>query len=101
MLAQSALLPYLKYPGCKRQGQAGDGFVGYSGAFGWGDQVRLAQLLAQHPGPVLVSNAATYRIVRLYRDLGFEVMELGVRRSISCKGDRPFAKEIFAFKEAV
>ncbi|QKD83537.1 hypothetical protein HPC62_16210 [Thermoleptolyngbya sichuanensis A183] len=85
--------------GVEHQGQAGDGFVGYSGAFGWGDQVRLARHLAQHPGPVLVSNAATHRIVQLYRDLGFEVMELGVRRSISCKGDRPMASEIFAFKE--
>lgn len=85
--------------GVEHQGQAGDGFVGYSGAFGWGDQVRLALHLVRHPGPVLVSNAATYRIMRLYQDLGFQVDLVRVRRSISCKGDRPLAKEIFAFKE--
>ncbi|MFQ3618471.1 MAG: Dam family site-specific DNA-(adenine-N6)-methyltransferase [Cyanobacteriota bacterium] len=85
--------------GIEHQGGSGHGFVGYSGAFGWGDQVRLAQYLAQHSGPALVSNAATHRVVQLYQDLGFEVTELGVRRSISCKGDRPLVQEIFAFKE--
>lgn len=84
--------------GIEHQGQAGDGFVGYSGAFGWGEQVRLARHLAQHPGPVLVSNAATRRVVQLYGDLGFSVEEVLVRRSISRTGDRPMAREIFAFK---
>jgi DNA adenine methylase len=41
--------------------------------FRWSDQVRAARWLARHPGPVVVSNAATARIVALYQDLGFTV----------------------------
>src|SRR6202453_3324105 len=39
--------------------------------FGWSDQVRLANWLAHHTGPVVLSNQATERIQELYRDLGF------------------------------
>jgi len=39
--------------------------------FGWDEQVRLAEFLARHRGPVLLSNQATARILRLYRRLGF------------------------------
>ena len=47
-------------------------FTTYSaGGFGWDDQVRTAELLAGHRGPVLLSNQATRRIVNLYRRLGF------------------------------
>ena len=41
-----------------------DGFPQYSeGGFGWDDQVRLAEWLVRHPGPVLLSNKATGRIM--------------------------------------
>jgi DNA adenine methylase len=41
-------------------------FTTYSaGGFSWGDQVRTAELLAAHPGPVVMSNQATKRVVRL------------------------------------
>lgn len=85
--------------GAEDQGETGNGFVGYSGAFGWDQQVDLAVRLAQHPGPCLVSNAATPRIQELYYGLGFQSVLLNVRRSISANGDRPMAQEIFAFKE--
>lgn len=43
-------------------------FTSYSKEdFGWDDQVRLAKWLAQHQGPVILSNQATDRIVELYR----------------------------------
>ncbi len=57
-------------------------------AFGWGEQVRLAEWLARHPGPVVLSNQATERIVRLYRDLDFRLTFLEAPRRISCTGDR-------------
>src|SRR6266851_1541038 len=56
--------------------------------FGWAQQVRLAEWLAAHRGPVAVSNQATERIVRLYEGLGFEVERVSAPRRISCTGDR-------------
>jgi|SRR5579883_3093374 len=66
--------------------------------FGWGDQVRLAEWLAAHPGPVVLSNQATERIQRLYRRLGFTLQFLSAPRKISCTGDRTPAPEVLATK---
>jgi DNA adenine methylase len=66
--------------------------------FGWAQQVRLAEWLAAHRGPVAVSNQATERIVRLYEGLGFEVDRVSAPRRISCTGDRTPAVEILALK---
>jgi DNA adenine methylase len=66
--------------------------------FSWEDQVRLAQWLADHPGPVILSNQATNRIVRLYTDLGFSITYLYAPRMINCTGDRSRAKEVLAVK---
>lgn len=75
-------------------------FTTYSaGGFSWEDQQRTAELLAQHPGPVAISNQATPRIVELYRDLGFELSYLAGPRRISCTGDRTAAREVLAIKE--
>jgi DNA adenine methylase len=63
--------------------------------FGWNDQVRLAHLLACHPGPVVLSNQATKRILELYRGLGFHLEVLEAPRRISCKQRRP-AREVLA-----
>jgi DNA adenine methylase len=72
-------------------------FTQYSrGGFAWDDQVRLAEWLARHPGPVVASNQATSRIVHLYRDLGFELQFFDAPRMINCTGDRTAAKEILA-----
>ena len=74
-------------------------FTEYSqGGFTWDDQVRLAQWLAKHPGPVVASNQATKRIVELYRGLGFQLTLLDGPRRISCTGDRTPAKEILAVR---
>jgi DNA adenine methylase len=66
--------------------------------FKWEDQCRLAEWLSQHPGPVIASNQATDRIIKLYKDYGFEIFIVEAPRSISCTGDRSAAKEVLAFK---
>jgi DNA adenine methylase len=72
-------------------------FTAYSrGGFGWNDQVRAAEWLASHPGPVVLSNQATSRIVDLYRALGFDLRFLKGPRHISCTGDRTPALEVLA-----
>ncbi len=65
--------------------------------FGWDDQVRLAQLLAHHPGPVVLSNQATERIIELYSDLGFALEFCDAPRRISCKTRIP-ATEVVAMR---
>lgn len=65
-------------------------------AFTWRDQERTAELLARHPGPVVLVNQATDRIERLYRELGFDLTFLQAPRRISCTGDRRPAREVMA-----
>jgi DNA adenine methylase len=74
-------------------------FTQYSkDAFGWADQVRTAQWLAQHPGPVVLSNQATPRICELYRSFGYRLRFLQAPRTISCTGDRTPATEVVALR---
>jgi DNA adenine methylase len=70
-----------------------------SGGFSWDDQERAARFLAQHDGPVVISNQATTRIVELYERLGFELTYLPGPRRISCTGDRTAAREVLAVKK--
>lgn len=75
------------------------GFAQYwKDGFAWHDQVRLAERLAKHPGPVVLSNKKTTRIVELYGALGFSLNDVKGPRSISCNGDRKPNKEILATK---
>jgi DNA adenine methylase len=72
-------------------------FTQYSkGGFGWAEQQRAAEWLSKHPGPVVLSNQWTDRIVELYKSLGFNVSPLQAPRLISCTGDRTPAKEVLA-----
>jgi DNA adenine methylase len=74
-------------------------FRQYSAAgFSWEEQVRAAQWLARHPGPVVLSNQATDRIVELYKSLGFTLKFLQAPRMISCTGDRTPAREVLAVR---
>lgn len=68
--------------------------------FPWEDQVRLAKWLVGHPGPVVLSNQATARVVELYGDLGFELQFLDGPRRISCDGNRAPAHEVLAYRNA-
>ncbi|MGM0653306.1 MAG: DNA adenine methylase [Bacillota bacterium] len=72
-------------------------FTSYSkGGFSWEDQVRLVRWLVKHPGPVVLSNQATERILKLYGEYGFKIRYFDAPRRISCNGDRTPAKEVLA-----
>jgi DNA adenine methylase len=74
-------------------------FTHYSkGGFGWEEQVRAADWLSKHRGPVVLSNQATARIVKLYRALKFNLTFLDAPRRISCTGDRSPAAEVLAVR---
>ncbi|MEP7288054.1 MAG: Dam family site-specific DNA-(adenine-N6)-methyltransferase [Chloroflexota bacterium] len=74
-------------------------FVSYSKeGFSWEQQVKLAEWLVEHPGPVVLSNQATDRIVALYKKLGFQLVFLMSPRRISCTGDRTPALEVLAIR---
>lgn len=74
-------------------------FTQYSkGGFGWDEQMRTAEWLSHHRGPVVLSNQATPRVVRLYKKLGYRLIKLNAPRRISCTGDRSAAKEVLAIR---
>lgn len=66
------------------------------GGFSWDEQIRAAEWLARHKGPVVLSNQATPRVVALYRKLGYALRFLHAPRRISCTGDRTPAREVLA-----
>ena len=66
--------------------------------FGWEEQVKTAEWLSKHMGPVVLSNQATKRILRLYADLGYHLIKLNAPRRISCTGDRTPAPEVLAIR---
>src|SRR5262249_39449173 len=66
------------------------------GGFSWEDQIRSAEWLASHRGPVVLVNQATDRIVSLYTRLGYRLAFLSGPRRISCTGDRTPAREVLA-----
>ena len=72
-------------------------FTHYSkGGFDWYAQIRVAEWLAGHPGPVILTNQATERVVTLYTRLGFTLSYLQAPRMISCSGERRPAREVLA-----
>jgi DNA adenine methylase len=74
-------------------------FVSYSKeGFTWQDQVRLAEWLASHSGPVILSNQATERVIELYESMGFALELLQSPRRINSTGDRTPASEVLATK---
>jgi DNA adenine methylase len=66
--------------------------------FSWDDQVRTAAWLADHRGPVVLSNQATPRVIKLYCKLGYKLKMLPAPRRISCTGDRSNALEVLAIR---
>jgi DNA adenine methylase len=74
-------------------------FTKYSkDGFTWEDQVATAEWLSRHPGPVVLSNQATPRIMREYERLGFVLKTFEAPRKISCTGDRSPATEVLAIR---
>lgn len=72
----------------------GKAFTGYSGSFGRNEQIAAARLLSALDVPMVAFNADTPFIRSLYGSLGWEIEEVEVARSISCKGDRTKAREL-------
>ena len=66
------------------------------GGFPWEDQVRTAEWLSRHRGPVILVNQATTRITDLYAQLGYALRFVDAPRRISCTGDRTPAREVIA-----
>jgi DNA adenine methylase len=74
-------------------------FTTYSmGGFGWEDQKATAIWLSKHPGPVILSNQATDRVMDLYTKLKFSTKTFEAPRRISCTGDRSPALEVLAIR---
>ena len=74
-------------------------FRAYSrSGFQWADQERLMEWLADKTCPVVVSNQATERIIRLYKKNNFSLRYLKAPRMISCNGDRSPVTEVLAVK---
>jgi len=74
-------------------------FVSYAKeGFTWEQQVRLAEWLVEHSGPVVLSNQATDRVIALYKKLDFQLVFLMSPRRISCTGDRTPALEVLAIR---
>jgi len=72
-------------------------FTHYSkGGFSWADQERTAEVLAKHPGPVILVNQATERVTALYEKLKYTLRYLSAPRRINRTGDRRPAREILA-----
>ncbi|MEB3225738.1 MAG: Dam family site-specific DNA-(adenine-N6)-methyltransferase [Synechococcus sp.] len=69
-----------------------------AGGFRWEDQERLALWLAAQKAPVIASNQATERILKLYQKLGFSIQTLPAPRRIACNGDRTPALEMLALR---
>lgn len=69
-----------------------------AGGFDWKDQVRLAKYLSSLLNPVILSNQATDRIIKLYESSGFDVTLIDAPRFISCNGNREKVKEVIAYK---
>jgi len=66
--------------------------------FAWEDQVRTAEWLSHHRGPVILVNMATDRIRKVYRSLGYQLKFLEAPRMISCTGNRTPVKEVLALR---
>lgn len=74
-------------------------FTTYSkGGFSWEDQTRLVAWLSRWSCPIVASNQATERIIKLYKEAGFTVELLSAPRRISSSGDRTPALEMLATK---
>lgn len=80
-----------------------DGFTGYiAGKFSWDEQMDLAMRLSIHPGPVILMNKATDRIVRAYQALGFTTTLLDApQRMHHSQGGIATVREVMATNSVV
>ena len=66
--------------------------------FTYADQERLINWLNNFNNPIIISNQATKRIIKLYEKNNYKLDYLAAPRMISCNGNRDKACEILAFK---
>lgn len=67
--------------------------------FSWQDQVRVANWASDLSVPVVITNQATDRIVKLYEEMGFTLQTVEVPRYINCVGSkRGPVKEVIGMK---
>jgi DNA adenine methylase len=73
------------------------GFADYGRrSFSWSDQQRVAQTASTHAGPVLLTNHATDRIVKLYKDSFDHIVLFESPRLIAANGKRHHTQEVMA-----
>lgn len=76
-----------------------DSFQNYhSNSFDWDEQKRLADWASQLTQPLLISNLATPRILKLYKEYGFSSQLIKAPRRISANGGRAPATEVLAYR---
>lgn len=74
-----------------------DAFNDYAAnGFSWEDQKAVAEIYRQHDGPVILSNHATPRLIRLYKSLGYKLYYIPAPRMINANGNRANALELLA-----
>jgi DNA adenine methylase len=75
-------------------------FTHYSTSdFTWDDQLRLARWISLYDNPIIVSNAATDRIIELYKFIGLKYKFVDVNRFVAADGSkRGKVSEIIAYK---
>jgi DNA adenine methylase len=80
-------------------------FTSYTAeGFSWADQVRLAEALIAHPGPAVISNLATDRIIDLYTKCGFALdyvqgpRRIAVPKKNDKTADRKPVREVLAIR---
>lgn len=68
--------------------------------FEWEDQKLVAAIASQHPGPVIVCNSASNRIIDLYHSAGLTVEIIAGGQAIQNgkKAIAPKPKEVFAYR---
>lgn len=66
--------------------------------FTWDDQVAVAEWCVAHPGPVVLCNQATPRIVELYTRLGFTIIPLTRPERMRRYGAQGVAHEVMALR---
>lgn len=60
--------------------------------------IALAKSIKEYKGSVLASNIAHPELLRVYEELGFEIVTFNAPRFIACNGDRSPALEMLAWK---
>lgn len=70
-------------------------------SFGWQEQELLIEWLEKHKGPVIITNHATERILKLYKFHNYKTYIIEGPRRISANGNRQPASVVVAIKNLI